>query len=154
MCDLVTGLAIASSAASIGGQAMAGRAQAKSIGRNAKIRAQQAGDAATERLGQRVKEARARRARARVAAGEAGVGGQSFEMMLQDSIGQQNRDAAKIAKNARWEAKGIRSAAAAKTAGLGVNGLTAAAHLGSAGLSGYSQSLQIQSAKKALQIPD
>lgn len=55
--------------------------------------------AAEEELGQRLKESRRSRARARVAGGESGAQGQSFATAINQSIQDQNVDAGIIAKN-------------------------------------------------------
>ena len=147
-------ISMASTAASLAGQQMSANAQAESMEENAQLRANQEADAAGQRIGGRAKQARRERARARVAAGEAGVAGQSFEAMLQNSLAQQNQDAAVIAKNSKMAGRAAQSTARAKTAGSGVNPFAAAGSLASAGASGHSSGLQIKAAKKSLQIGD
>ena len=61
------------------------------------------------KAGERVKQGRAERARLRVAAGESGVAGQSFEAQMLDSAFQEDQDLASIDQNTDFEQRGSES---------------------------------------------
>ena len=103
MCDALSiGLAISGAVSSIGSTLAArsqGKASRKALTAQRQAEAEQQSDQAEEQLGQRIRAARRERARARVAAAEGGVGGQSFALQLKDSLFQQDLDTANIQKN-------------------------------------------------------
>ncbi len=96
---IVGGISAAATAAGAIGAARQGQANVDAIGAQRQVQAGQIGDAAGQKIGERVKQARAERSRLRVAAGEAGVAGQSFEALLADSAFQENEDIALINKD-------------------------------------------------------
>jgi hypothetical protein len=101
MCDPITAtvLTIASTAVGANSQRSAARKQFRS---NATQREQQSEELqaqASVKAGERIKEARAEQARLRVAGGEAGVTGLSFEAQLLDSAFQADQDIALIDQN-------------------------------------------------------
>ena len=101
MCDPVTAtvLAIATTGVSIYAQNEAADAQRDAINAQAESERREALESAEEELGQRVRAACEQRARMRVAAGEAGALGQSFAASINQSLQDQDNDAALVAKN-------------------------------------------------------
>ena len=92
-----------------------------------------------EQIGDRIKEARAAQARMRVAAGEAGVAGNSFEAMLADSRGKVNHDLAIATKQSGLNARRINADLASVAAShRGIGGLNAGLQIAGAAASGYS----------------
>lgn len=65
------------------------------------MRNEEVSDRATVEIGRRARENRAQRARLRVAAGEAGVSGGSFEAAIRNSLARQARDEELIKLDAR-----------------------------------------------------
>lgn len=160
MCDAIvlatTALSVAQSGAGIVGQRAAAKSQFRANARqreaqNEEIRAQ-----ASVRSGERVKQARAERARLRVAGGEANIGGNSFQALLQDSIFQEDQDIATIGLDARFqdrasEARFLSANAAVRNPSLLENGLT----LANAGARGFNlgQSITSRVPSSSLEIP-
>lgn len=148
MCDPVTMAvtSIAMKGVQIAGQRSAAKKQFASNARNREIQNDQITDAASVKAGERVKQARAEQARLRVAGGEAGVTGNSFEALLMDSVLQADMDIGTIGKDAAnqdaaSEARFLSANASVKNPSLLENGLQIAA----AGAQGFSmgQSLTI-----------
>lgn len=106
MCELVTIAMTAISVLSAGASAVGQRANTKAqFGANAAQREAQNEEInakASVQAGERVKQARAEHARLRVAGGEAGVSGQSFEAQLMDSVLQADMDIGIIGKDASF----------------------------------------------------
>lgn len=99
MCEPVSlGLTIAQAAGSLYSQYTNARAQGEALARQRRFQAEELTAQAQQRMGERVRAARAARARMRVAAGEANVSGNSFEAMLSNSLLQQDLDLADINK--------------------------------------------------------
>jgi len=73
--------------------------QSKNMAAQAAAKGKQQTAAAGAKSGERTKQARAERSRLRVAAGESGVAGQSFEAQLMDSAFQEDSDLAMIENN-------------------------------------------------------
>jgi len=96
---IMGGLSAASAAAGALAAAQSGQAQADAIAEQADTKADQLSDQAGVQIGERVKQGRAERARLRVAAGEAGVAGGSFEATLLQSSFDQSEDTATIKKD-------------------------------------------------------
>lgn len=144
MCEPVTlGLAIASavgSVAGVAGQAAQGRAQRRALLMQRQAQAEELQAQAEERLGARIRAARRERARARVAAAESGVSGQSFELMLKDSLMQQDMDVALTRKNLRIQ---DRASQARFASGVAQTAAPGALDFITAGAGGFSSGLQI-----------
>lgn len=98
---IMGGIAAAGAAAGAVAAASQAQAQADALGEQREAQAKQIGDAAGLTLGERAKQARAERARLRVAAGESGVSGQSFEAQLLQSSFDQSEDSATIQADTR-----------------------------------------------------
>lgn len=95
--------------------------------------------AAEESMGQRMKEFRKTRARARVAGGESGAQGQSFAVSLNQSVQDQNADAAIINKNlVLGQRKILTDLQNANSRVRTVSSLEAGLRIGTAGLGAYS----------------
>jgi hypothetical protein len=126
-------LALGTTAAAGTAQAVSGyqQAQAAVDAADAQAEAQAEEYAATrdQQLGERVREARIQRSRMRVAAGEAGIGGQSFELQIQDSLGRQNQDAAVAKKQGGFTQRAIN--ASNKNVGQGFNAISAGLQIAS-----------------------
>lgn len=143
--NLLAGLSIASTVASLGAQTIAANAQEDAITAQRRAQAEELQSRAETNLGERVKQARKERARLRVAAGEAGVGGASFEAAMRDSFAQQNQDAALIQKNLAFADRASASRARSAMASINKpNALTAGLQIAGAGYSGYYQGKQIE----------
>jgi hypothetical protein len=100
------------------------------------------------RAGERVKQARAERARLRVAAGEAGIEGVSFEDQMFDIALQEDLDLGMLAKDAEFQQR----ASDARYRGIlnqnaGPSALEMGLGIGTAAYSGYSAGLQIKNQK-------
>lgn len=100
MCEPMTIIAATSAVVGAVGARQNAEGQAKNMARQRAVQARQQHSAASDQAGQRVKQARAEQARLRVAAGEAGIAGQSFEAQLMDSSFQLDQDLARINSNA------------------------------------------------------
>jgi len=141
-------LSIASMATSMYSQQQAGKAQAKAIGRQEESERQEAKDRAEEQLGETIKAQRQARARALVAAGESGVGGQSFIASINQSIQDQDMAAALAAKNVAFANRATSDRASTARAGIrNPSALEAGLNIASAGVSGYQTGLSIEKLK-------
>lgn len=141
MCDPVTiGLAIAGAVMSTASQAQQGRRQRSANANQARVQRDEQKDAAETLIADRNKQGRRDRARARVAAAEGGVGGQSFSLQIKQSQFNQDLDAARIAKNAANASR--RTDAQQRSADASTSNPNALDFV-NAGLSGYSSGLQI-----------
>ncbi|HUF73738.1 MAG TPA: hypothetical protein VMR74_12655 [Gammaproteobacteria bacterium] len=148
MCEpvsLSTALMVASSTAAVYGQYQQAGAQTDALALQRQHQQEEIQAQADERAGERVKQARAERARLRVAAGEAGVSGISFEDQLYDTYLQEDLDLGILAKDSRFA---DRASDARYRSGLaGVNRpsvLGAGLQIAGAGYAGHSQGLQIK----------
>lgn len=95
--------------------------------------------AAEEEMGQRLKEFRKTRARARVAGGESGAQGQSFAVALNQSVQDQNADAGLVNKNlVLGQRKILNDLDVANSQVRTVSSLEAGLRIGTAGLGAYS----------------
>ena len=101
MCDPVTAtvLAVTSSALGANSQRSTARRQLRSNATQREQQQEQLQAQASVKAGERVKQARAEQARLRVAGGEAGISGLSFEAQLMDSTFQTDQDLALIEQN-------------------------------------------------------
>lgn len=99
MCEPTTILMGASAAIGAFGAHKNAKAQSTNMAKQQSVQADQQHAAASAKAGERAKQSRAERARLRVAAGESGVTGQSFEAQLMDSVFQEGQDQAMIERN-------------------------------------------------------
>lgn len=154
MCEPVTiGLAIASAVGAMSGvaaQKAQGKAQRRSLEEQRRVQAEELSQQAEEQIGTRIRAARRERARATVAAGESGIGGNSFTAQLQDSLTQQGMDTAIIAKNLRIK---DRASQANFTGAVNQTANPGPLDFLSAGISGASSGLQIGGQIDALRPP-
>ena len=151
MCDPVSMsvLAIASAGAGAYSQHKAANAQVDAANEQAEAQAEEMTAQRDQQIGQRVEAARAERARMRVAAGEAGVSGASFEAQLRHSLGSVNQDVAVAKKQSSFNTRAINANLKSNTASTkGVNALSSGLQIASAGASGYSAGLDIKAKRK------
>ncbi len=105
-----------------------------------------AGKAGRE-MGERVKQGRAERARLKVAAGEAGIAGNSFAANMMDVAFQQADDVSAIGKDADYAQRASEARYQSLLAGINSPGaLENTLQIAKAGASGYASGLQIQKA--------
>jgi len=152
MCNPVAGMwiSMAMSAVQTYSQHETAQAQAKAIGVQQENERTEARDVAEEELGVRVREARSKRERARVAAGESGALGQSFAAQINQSIADQDMMAAKVAKGLAFSQRGIDDRANTALAGIhDPSALEAGLSIGSAGARGWQQGAEWEDARKA-----
>lgn len=149
MCGVVetmTVLSIASAATGVYAQQQTAKAQSAAIRGQAEREREEAYESAEEELGQLIVQRREKRARARVAAGESGALGASFAAQMNQALQDQDMDAALVAKNAAFAQRGIEDRAATALAGVrSPSALEAGLQIASAGVSGYSTGLSLQS---------
>lgn len=151
MCEPVsmTALAIASAGASAYGQLQGANAQVAAANEAAAAQAEEVEAQQSQQAGERIRAARREAARARVAAGEAGVAGNSFEAQLRQSFGAANQDIAVIAKQGGFTERSINTNLRSNTAGTrGITPLSTGLQIASAGASGYASGLQIRQARE------
>lgn len=137
-------LAVASTAAEKKAQVDAGNAQVHAAEDQAQQQANQSYAQSTQQLGERAQQAQAQRARMSVAAGEAGVSGNSFHEAIADSLMRQSMDAAAIQKQAEFNSAAIDTNLRSATAGTKVNPAAAGLQIASAGVGGYYQGREIE----------
>lgn len=157
MCEPTTialvGLSVASSVTSLVGQQSQANAQADALGKQRKAQAEEQAAQAEENLGQRVREGRRARARMRVAAGEAGISGNSFEAQISNSLFQQDQDSALIAKNLAFADRASQARTESAFASLDTSTpLSAGLQIANAGASGYLQGAAVADARKSLSV--
>lgn len=111
MCDPVTltALTVGSGLLGAAGQFDAASANNKAAGKTAQAQADEFAASRDEQLGERVRQSRRERGRQRVSAGEAGVAGNSFESLLKNSLGAQNRDIAIAQKQGGFTQRSLQS---------------------------------------------
>lgn len=154
MCDVITPtvlayMAIASSAVGIYATTQTAKAQAEAIGVQQENERSEAVDVAEEELGQRIREGREKRARARVAAGESGALGASFAASINQSLADENMDAALVQKNVAFTQRGIDDRANTALAGIrSPSALEAGLKIATAGVQGYNTGLSLQERTK------
>ena len=150
MCYPVA-MAIAASATKglqIWGQRQATKAQFGALANQRDAQNEEIAGKAGRTMGERVKQGRAERARLRVAAGEAGVTGQSFEAQMMDASFQQDDDLAAIGKDTNYQQRA--SDARFKSAMASVSNpgfLENSLQIATASAGGYATGLQIKNAK-------
>lgn len=140
MCEPVTMATLAVTSAAIGeiGKRQAAEAQ---FGANAAQRSAQNEEIAASssaKAGERVKQARAEQSRLLVAAGEAGVAGNSVSAVIGDAGAQADFDVATIGKNAEFQDRA--SEARFLSANASVDNptfLSSALNIATAGVGGY-----------------
>lgn len=131
-------VSVASTTASIYQSNKAAAAQMKAVAQQRKYQAEEIRAKSEVEIGDRLKATRAAAARARVSAGEAGVAGQSTDMVLQDIFGQSNQDLAIIQQQAFFSDRASESATNSAYASIDtVSGLEAATQIAGAGVNGY-----------------
>ena len=106
MCEPTTILAITSAVVGAVGTRRQAKGQMEALGEQREAQAEEIAGKAGKSMGERVKQGRAERSRLRVAAGEAGVTGQSFEAQMMDSSFQEDSDLASIDQNTGYEQRG------------------------------------------------
>jgi hypothetical protein len=105
---------------------------------------------AEEELGQRIRDSRERRARARVAAGESGALGNSFAASINQSLTDQNMDAALVQKNAAFADRGVQDRANVALSQIrDPSALEAGLQIATAGINGYRTGLGIEGLRDA-----
>lgn len=149
MCEpttIMVGLSIASAAVSVYSQQQTAKAQTASIKQQQEHEREEAYQSAEEQLGQRIRQQREARARARVAAGESGALGASFAAMINQSLMDQDMDAALVAKQSAFTQRGIDDRANTALAGIrSPSALEAGLQIATAGMQGYNAGLSIKS---------
>ena len=155
MCEIITAttlmyISIASSAVGIYAQTQTAKAQAEQIGVQQEHEREEVAEAAEEELGQRIRASRERRARARVAAGESGALGASFAASINQSLTDENMDAALISKKAAFTQRGIDDRANTALSQIrSPSALEAGLQIATAGISGYQTGLGIEKLQTA-----
>ena len=125
-------------------------AQSKMIKGQAEREREEVGEAAEEELGQRIRASRERRARARVSAGESGALGASFAASINQSLTDENMDAALVAKKAAFAQRGIEDRANVALSQIrDPSALEAGLQIASAGAQGYQTGLGIEALQTA-----
>lgn len=154
MCEPISATAmmwisIGTAAVSAYAQHETASAQADAIGVQQENERQEAHDVAEEELGVRVKEAREKRARARVAAGESGALGASFAASINQSIADQDNMAALVSKNLAFTQRGIEDRANTALAGIrDPSALEAGLTIAGAGIAGRNTGNAMEEARK------
>lgn len=142
MCEPVSltmaALSVAKTGFGIAGNRAQAEAQFASNKNQREAQNDQITDQASVKAGERVKQQRAEEARLRVAGGEAGIAGNSFEALLMDSVLQADMDLGIIGKDAAnadaaSEARFLSANASVKNPSLLENGL----QIAGAAASGY-----------------
>lgn len=150
MCEIISAttmmyLSIASSAVGIYAQQQTAKAQKHSIRTQQEHEREEVSEAAEEELGQRIRASRERRGRARVAAGESGALGASFAASINQSLADENMDAALISKKAAFAQRGIDDRANTALSQIrSPSALEAGLQIAGAGVAGYQAGLSIE----------
>lgn len=149
MCEpttIMVGLSIASAAVSVYSQQQTAKAQTANIKQQQEHEREEAHESAEEELGQRIRAQRERRARARVAAGESGALGASFAAQINQSLMDQDMEAALVSKQAAFSQRGADDRANTALAGIrSPSALEAGLQIAGAGMAGYSAGLSLES---------
>jgi hypothetical protein len=141
----IAAMSVASTAVSLYAQQQTAKAQRQQIGAQADREREEAYESAEEELGQRIRASRERRASMRVAAGESGALGASFAASLNQSLQDQDMDAALVAKNSAFKQRGIDDRAAVALSQIrDPSALEAGLQIANAGMSGYRTGLGIE----------
>lgn len=143
-------ISIASSAVSVYAQDQSAKAQTQQIKTQQEHEREEISEAAEEELGQRIRASRERRARTRVAAGESGALGNSFAASINQSLTDENMDAALISKKAAFAQRGVDDRANVALSQIrDPSALEAGLQIASAGAQGYQTGLGIASLQTA-----
>lgn len=143
---VMAGLAIASTAVSTYAQHQTAKAQAAAVNVQRDNEKRENLERNEEELGQRVRAAREARARARVAAGESGALGQSFAASMNQSLQDQDSDAALIQKNVAFSDRATDYRANTALSSIrSPSALEAGLNIASAGVQGYNAGLSLKS---------
>jgi hypothetical protein len=143
-------LAIASAAVSAYATTQSAKAQREQIEVQAENERNEEAESAEEELGQRIRASRERRARARVAAGESGALGASFAASINQSLVDENMDAALVSKASAFAQRGVEDRANTALSQIrSPSALEAGLQIASAGVTGYNTGLGIESLRTA-----
>jgi hypothetical protein len=138
-------ISIASAAVGTYAQHESAKAQADAIGVQQENEREEIAEGAEEELGQRIRENRERRARARTAAGESGALGNSFAASINQSLTDENMDAALVSKKAAFAQRGVDDRANMALSQIrDPSALEAGLQIAQAGMSGYTTGLGIE----------
>jgi hypothetical protein len=151
MCEPTTLaiMAMASTAASTAGQMSQARATQKALGQQREAQAEEINAQVSQKAGDRVEAARAERARLRVAAGEAGVSGNSFEAQIMDTVMQQEEDIGRVMMGGEFQQRASEvNYKSAMAQNRGPSPLAAGLNIASSGASGYATGLQIKTMRE------
>lgn len=150
MCGVVetlTVLSIASAGVGVYAQHETAKAQADAIKTQQDHENEETLERNTEELGQRVRAAREKRERARVAAGESGAMGASFAAAINQSLSDQDNDAALVQKNVAFAQRATNDRADTALSQIrDPSALEAGLSIAGAGVSGYQTGLSLKSA--------
>lgn len=155
MCEIISAttmayISIASAAVSVYATQQSAKAQRGAIKAQQENEREEVHAKAEEELGQRIRQARERRARARVAAGESGALGASFAASINQSLADTDYDAAIVSKNAAFAQRGIDDRANVALSQIrDPSALEAGLQIASAGISGYQAGLGIENLRSA-----
>lgn len=155
MCEIITAttmayISIASAAVGVYAQHQTAKAQRDAIKVQQEHEREETYESAEEELGQRIRESRERRARARVAAGESGALGASFAASINQSLMDQDYDAALVSKKAAFTMRGIDDRAATALSQIrDPSALEAGLQIATAGINGYRTGLGIENLRNA-----
>lgn len=142
-------LGIASTGLSLYGQNQTAKAQTAALNVQAENEREEAGAAAEEDIGQRIREGREKRARARVAAGESGALGASFAASINQSLSDENLDIALVSKSLAFNQRGITDRENTTLASIhSSSALEAGLSIATAGVQGYNTGLGIEARTK------
>lgn len=141
MCEpatLLTLLAVGSATTSAISGIQSANAQVDAANMAASAQVEEYATDRDQKIGERIKEARAAQARMRVSAGESGVSGNSFEAMLRDSMGATNHDLAVANKQSGFTSRRLNADLASVSAShRGIGGLNAGLQIATAGANAY-----------------
>lgn len=153
MCGIVeaaTAISLATAAAGTYAAHESAEAQADAIARQQDNSRKEATERAEEELGQRVRASREARARALVAAGESGAMGPSFTAAMNQSLQDQDMDAALVQKNLAHQQRAIDDKAdTARSQIRDPSALEAGLNIAGAGLQGFRTGLSLEAARNA-----
>lgn len=155
MCEPVSAttlayLSIASAAVGVYAQHQTAKAQRDAIAVQSENEREEIHAQAEEELGQRIRASRERRARERVAAGESGALGASFAASINQSIADQDMDAALLAKRSAFLQRGVDDRAGVALSQIrDPSALEAGLQIATAGISGYRTGLGINQLRTA-----
>jgi len=156
MCEVISAttmmyLSLATTAVGVYAQSETAKSQKANIRNQQEHEREEVSEAAEEELGQRIRASRERRARARVAAGESGALGASFAASINQSLSDENMDAALISKKAAFAQRGIDDRANTALSQIrSPSALEAGLKLAGAGISGYNTGLGIQTLRDSV----